>query len=641
MLRVSSATWGLAAGIAIAQLMQRRAGSGALSFSPVLQIVVIVCFVFLGGAIGALWSRRVRGGWSFHLTWIALASTPLSLIAGGGLSHVVVHALVAGAATGFGSMQPRFSRTDVILIPTTMAVYFAALEIVPAARPITLFLASVIVVLELRVAIKLTPRAIPKKVLALGVYPIFIFVYPLVLLGVSGPMPLDFFEDGHHLLPAAEMARGERPYADIVPVHGLLSDGGIEALFIRMGYTDASDLLRVRRIISCLNLVAIYFAALAATASMEGGFLAVVFALCAIPSGTIWIRSIGGIFALAASLAGVRTQRHRWFIAAGVLIVIAWLFGPEFAVYSAVASLVAVARMRQRLLALGSLAIGFVSAAILVLVALGPVFIRVTVTELLPAGRVYVPGPLVAPAAFTSFNNFASNVIAAQSLPALLWFVAVITSAAMLMRRPSRADGAWVIGVWIAIASISWAQRRHEYYIFLLGPFVVAALLWLRRRNRRAFIAGAILIGVLANPMQHLFGVATPLRRSEEARAMAPPEVEAGIAAAGRFVSSQLKPDETWFDFSNSAALYFFLKRESPTRHHQVPFYQSEQGQREVIQVLASNPKVAAVLLSFPGGMSNIDGVPNSERAPLVAEFIRTRFRPAFEEHGVVFWVRR
>ncbi|MBC7792451.1 MAG: hypothetical protein H7Z43_01985, partial [Clostridia bacterium] len=45
---------------------------------------------------------------------------------------------------------------------------------------------------------------------------------------------VDFFEDGHGLLPASEMIAGELPYRDITPGHGLLTDGLIDLASLKI-----------------------------------------------------------------------------------------------------------------------------------------------------------------------------------------------------------------------------------------------------------------------------------------------------------------------------------------------------------------------------------------------------------------------
>jgi hypothetical protein len=106
-------------------------------------------------------------------------------------------------------------------------------------------------------------------------------------------------------------------------------------------------------------------------------------------------------------------------------------------------------------------------------------------------------------------------------------------------------------------------------------------------------------------------------------------------------VQGQLRPGETFYDFANVAILYFLFDRSCPVRQYEVPFYESEEAQREVIARLERDRSVRAVLISFPpsGGMS-IDNVPNAVRAPLVWRWVQQRFRPAYERDGVVFWLR-
>ena len=42
--------------------------------------------------------------------------------------------------------------------------------------------------------------------------------------------PMDLFERGHWLGPASDMLAGKVPYRDTFPLHGFLSDGGLDWL---------------------------------------------------------------------------------------------------------------------------------------------------------------------------------------------------------------------------------------------------------------------------------------------------------------------------------------------------------------------------------------------------------------------------
>jgi len=109
------------------------------------------------------------------------------------------------------------------------------------------------------------PERIAARALAYVVYPIALTLYPLALVGVSAPWPVDFFEDGHDFVVASGMVRGETPYADILPTHGFLADGGLDFLFMKSGADTMGKVLHMRTAVAALNLAAMYFIAFAAT----------------------------------------------------------------------------------------------------------------------------------------------------------------------------------------------------------------------------------------------------------------------------------------------------------------------------------------------------------------------------------------
>ncbi|MGZ7078049.1 MAG: hypothetical protein ACXVJT_01435, partial [Thermoanaerobaculia bacterium] len=595
----------------------------------------------------------------------AAAAIPLLVLRGAPAPSPATRRRRAAAALSPGEIA-----REAILVAALLPLYFAFLDLF-TLDPRWLFSAAVVVIVALRFAVPARsfalaplavvlqigwPRPRPAAIAAIAwiivtplllrrfdvrravpwVCALFAFAYPLALLGVASPPALDFFEDGHELVTAAEMARGERPYADIVPVHGFLSDGGIDWIAMKSGADSAGAILKTKRVVSALNLVAIYAVVLGATGSAELGLLATLLAVALIPSATIWVRTIPSLFALAASAAAIRLRSSRWILAAGVLTSIAFLFGMEFAIYSGIVSLVVALRMR----ALRAVLIGVVAGAVPVLVlflACGSVgaLLHTTLYELLPAGRVYVPGPLQLPV---------------DRVPWIVWICALVFAAATLRRSIKRADAVWAIAFWGILAGVSYAQRRHLYADFVVAAFLMTMIWLVARRSRLTAVALAVLVLVVAHPLNHVFAVATPLRLAGGVQAggnpiidgaIVSPPVRDGVAAAHAFAATRLRANETWFDFANSPALYFLLRRSCPTRHHQVPFYETEVGQREVIVALERDRTVRAALLAFPGGEPAIDGVPNRERAPLVWRYLETHFTPAFAQNGVVFWMRR
>jgi hypothetical protein len=518
----------------------------------------------------------------------------------------------------------------------------AQMQWIPVSRAAILALVWVVVT-PLVLSVLRPPERALRAVVSLVVFPVVVFAYPLTLLGIQSAPHVDFFEDEHPLVPASEMLRGELPYRDVVPVHGLLSDGGLDLAMMSAGDDTIGELLTTRRVVASLNLVAIYAVGFAATGSAGLGLLGALAGISLFPAATIWLRTIPALFALAAACFAVRLRSPRRLRIAGGLLVLAFLMGMEFAVYSGIVTLAVALMLRPRGKALAQLAAGVAAVALPIAVAfaalgfLGP-FVRVTLGELLPAGKVYVPGPLELP----------------QTLSAALWGLALLLTAAAL-RRLQRTDAIWMIGLWIAVAGLSFAQRRHAYYEFAIGAFLVVLTALVSRRNRIAAAVLAVLVIVIVRPDKHLLQVAAPLRAAHgvpegdgvrlddipRARgAVFRPEAAQGVRSARTFVAT-LHPNQTFYDFSNSGLLYFLLDRDAPARHQHIPFVEPERFQEEIAAQLATDPSIAAVLLACPGGNSAIDGVTNRDRAPLVWQSIERHFAPGFEENGVVFWRRK
>jgi len=215
-----------------------------------------------------------------------------------------------------------------------------------------------------------------------------------------------------------------------------------------------------------------------------------------------------------------------------------------------------------------------------------------------------------------------------------------------------------VVAVWVITWGIAYAERQHLYVNQLLGPLTIGVLtLVIARRTvlRRAlFSILAVAVVISAHLTSHLAtidmlrGMHGPLnaemveiREIPRAHGVYYTSSDAAIIrSVSRYVST-LKNDETFFDFTNRGALYFLLNRDCPIRQIEVPFYETEERQREVIDHLRTNPHVRAVLVPREGDTSvMIDAVPNATRAPLVWAFVQEHFRPDFEEGAVVFWRR-
>jgi len=689
-IRASTAVFGLAVAVALAPRLQWAAEPGQLPGAmqaeglsprgPLLQWMLIVVLPFAGALAAKFVIPKLRESrWAVAGYCVAMATAPLPLMHYGNLRHVVLHGIVAGAIVAARRVQPRFSRADIVLLPVLLSTYLALLDVGFGKTPAATFLRSAMILFALRLiqrspsAFTLAPLALLfqmgwlerpvagslaltwiivtpflartldqkrlRRTLTFFVYPVAVPAYVLALLGILSPAPVDFFEDGHDLMPAAEMRRGEVPYRDILPMHGLVTDGGLSWMVFATGHDSAGAALKVRRAVSALNLSAVYFVALAVTGSAEAGVLAALLTIFLFPATSISVRTLPALFALAAASAATLRRSRVWLIVAAVLCAVSFVFSIDFAIYSTLVVLIAAVRAR-----VWAVVASLLTLAVAAMLAFWPV--------LREAGN-YVMGTLSPPECVRNLSAMAALSSDPHCLSAMIWLLALIASAVGLASRPLRSgrrDGALLVAMWVVVAGLSYVERRHLYYEFAVGPLLVTWL-WHRRRARYATVLIVVLV-ILSRPFAHVFDVATTMRRqaAQPSNAIvAVPRTEGaifeesslrGAATAKRYLDATLQPGETYIDFANAALLYYLVNRDAPLPWMEVPLYESAQSQREVIATMETDPRIRAALIAFPGGVPAVDFIPNKVRAPLVWQYIEQNFRPGLAEDGVEVWLR-
>lgn len=494
----------------------------------------------------------------------------------------------------------------------------------------------------LTVALRPLLLRIPRRALAFAIFPVFLYAYfhQTYPITAEGAPRVSMFEDSHSLMPANEYLRGELPYRDMLPAHGLLEDGFFDYLALQVVPTNIGSTLRARFVIGCLTAVALYFLTFAAFGSSEAALLAV---LLAISSGMVTpiIRVLPALIALACLLQFVRSQSARWLVPAAFFNVVQGAMSIDFAFYTLVTLVVAVIRQRRgsKHAAIG-IALGVIPLfAAFAFFGILDDFVRGTFIEVLSLGPVYTLGMFAAPL------HWRETVLYA------IWILAAIFAGANIRGRAH--EPLFLIALWMMLAAISYAERQHLYWSWL-APAFIAGIVLLLVRARHALAPFAVIAAILiAAPATHL-RVAHAFRRAEGSldprwKPVANVPRARGalfldydrrvIASVARYLPT-LAPGETFLDFTNRNLLYFLFDRDCPIRFYEVAFYETEERQRYVISVLESNPKIRAVLVPGPVGAYPVDGIPNRERAPLVWEYIERNFRPDFAEGDVVFWRR-
>lgn len=632
------------------------------------------------------------------------------------LRAILPCAVVVVLCTILSRHEPRFSRHDVVLVPVFLTTLLALIDVTDQSSHECAIYAAILL-LVLRLAVSFIPSPLPPalafvlaplalilqtgffarderyfgwhalvvvivspllvrlfwrgrraavRALAFVIYPLALFAYwNAIGTGTAEGKPrANFFEYGHALLPASEYLRGELPYRDILPAHGLVEDGGFDALVFATGEVNAGRALKTRAVVGTLTGMALYALAWAVTGSPHAAMLAVMLSLMTGAFAPA-VRLLPAIVTLAWIAAAVRWRRPRFFAYAAFGSVVCGATSLDFGAYTFLTLLVALLRIPPAIrgLSLRRAAAGLAAGVIPLFLGLAVFgvfddFLRGTFIEVLSVGPAYTLELFEAPAALSE-RRFFPEVLAATLQPGVFlyiaWPVLAVVAGAMLTRRqPRRREPLVLLAFWAVATGVSYAERHHLYFAMAVMVLIVAGIVSLLRSRSALAVPAIVAAFVLANPTTHLsvIGVNRTTRgpAAEWVEIRDVPRARGAywhvsdataVASVNKYLTLSMKPDETFFDFANSGALYFLFRRDCPIREYEVAFYQSEAQQREIIRRIESNPKVRAALVSTtPHGRITVD-VPNAWRAPLVQQYLEENFEPDFEEGEIAFWRRK
>ena len=628
--------------------------------------------------------------WARVTTWAACAGSVWLAVISPDLAYVVAPVvLFVPIAVVFRNFDAAYTIDDVALLPALLVVYLALLDLTDADGRLLLILSVLLlfilrffrtnfafaplgiipearllfgrhVVLDiLALLIVLVPLRGSKRVLTWIAYPAFVYFFPLAcsLWAAEGVPRINVFERGQSLLHASNMMHGARAYRDTVPTHGLLEDGGLDFLFMRYaGAHSVGKIVASHDLIAQLNAPAMYAMTAAASASPATALLAVLFVNC--PQS---FRCAFALLALAVMITAYRRQSPRLLGYASAIAAFACLVSVDFGVYSLFALFVTALLVRPRGRAFVSAAIGIFATAVpvaLLFAVLGILPSAITrtlaLTHLAPA---YNLGFFAAPKAMADLRFFPDVLLAFLQRPSMavgVWIAAVLVLAVGVSTRMApRLVPLVILAVFVAATGLSYAERHHLYGIENGGyPLLFAGIALLMSDYRASArvvgrIAAVVLLittGITAN-----IAVFSSVRRQQQVEDTSVTQLGGAlfdkrdaeyVTTLRTYFAQNLGPSETFFDFTNRGLLFYLLDRRCPVPINEVAAYESPAAQREVIDHLEKQPEVRYALIPPPNDPFMIDGVPNSERAPLVWAYVQQHFRPCFEQGRVVVWKR-
>src|SRR3954469_17664759 len=415
----------------------------------------------LGNDDTRAWARNAFTSSAIGILWFVIITRSLAWV-------VIAPAVVLVIALAMRNVDAHFTRHDLILLPVLGTVYIALLDLLPRSVEQVLLLSALAVFLVrigtvlirrdtglppgpcfvlaplglvfqssfnaydirhspwaplafaaispllLRALIRDSPatRARFRAALRYVIYPLAAYAYLSATsqIAAEGMPRADLFEDQQHVVPAAEMLRGEKAYRDIIPAHGFVQDAVVDYVAFRTGPVTLGRALKFRGVISGTIIIAHYALVAAATGSPELGLASTFLAMLLGTAGGS-IRVLPAIATLALIACALRRRDPRWLIAAGVGVVVCILTSLDHGAYTLLVLLIAALRFRDdRKHALMWAGVGGIAAALIAFIWMGICgiaadFVRVTITEIATLGPVYTMNAFDAPAALQRINN--------------------------------------------------------------------------------------------------------------------------------------------------------------------------------------------------------------------------------------------
>ena len=463
--------------------------------------------------------------------------------------------------------------------------------------------------------------------------PITLLVFLLMLFVHDHPYQhMDPFHEGEHLTPGFLLRSGERPYRDYFVLHGLATDGGLDALVLG----DPPSPRRVRRlqtILDAATLALLVPIAAELCATSAGVVAGVIASLCA--AAALWVpvfpyyRIAPVLLAVLGLLRYARNGKTGALLLAFASATLGVLWSLDTGIYAIAGTIVAFAVIGRRT---GRPALAAGAAVLLPLVVL--LALRADIRQFFVDSFVIIPRAidavwsLPAPAPFTAAG-------ARYYLPPV--FYGFLLALAWKRRDPRIAIVAILSLVLFRTAAgrVSWSHTRFATPLLgiALVAFVLEPLLLARRRVAAVllaiplffyleiaqnFAAGAKLLAGWRARQKHEGMVPYPFATGKGIYTTQQNATE--LAALNGFMG-----DAAFLDFSNERALYYLLQRKPPVRCFDIPMLSAPPLLAEAMAELNANPPRFVIVAGDPA-IANFDGVSNRDRVPDLARWIDANY---------------
>ena len=455
---------------------------------------------------------------------------------------------------------------------------------------------------------------------------------------------MDMFHEGERLTPAFVMREGGRPYGDIFLLHGLATDGGLDALL--MG--DPPSPFRARRIYTILNAAAMALLvpiAVELCATGTGVVLAVLLSMAALGAGQAigfpYFRLIPFLIAAFAYLRYDRTSRTVWIGVAFSSATLGILWSLETGLY-ATAALVAAGVLgllaSRRRPSRGELTAAAL-AIVLPLVVL--LLVRADLGAFLIDSFVIIPSAVDAIWSLPVRRDLSLET--ARYYGPLVFYGFLL---ALAWRAPAARRRQMVIVAIFAIllfrtaaGRVSWSHTRYAMPLIGIAAvaFVIEPLIQ-RRRGWMAVAAALPFLIVFETGANVLDGARSASRwrerQSHEGLVRYPfptgkglytyPQNAADLAALNGYIHA-LGPDARFLDFSGERALYYLLQRKPPIRCPDINFLSNPRLLAEAMAEMNASPP-ACVIVSGEPVLRQLDLIPHEIRVPDLARWIDANY---------------